>query len=760
MDLAPTVESVREICTAILVAHDVANEASSNPTTSQLGVKLMGHDRDCQEFEDRAYNQLLSIADLHNWKDVKNPFQPDSRDPSGMGPITYEKPETVGDVPKNKPPPNMAVSFSTAQTSDWDHLNVCGNQRILNQAISPSYLATHCDRIHLVLKGMEIKNYRKLSEAWKNYQKTGDLAAFIYNARRYVKVNGVMNRYLRDLRERRQVVAGLLGAAGLFVAETVLPEFKDLLGLGTGTSTSVAHLANENMAHVKYLGAEMKDISAVQGQLKKKLFVSEEIQTEYDHLVELKELTFRTYQAVFLAIEEVRTSRRLSPIWVSPGRVYSALSQLTKRVKGDRQTLLIRTQEDVWHLDTSFILFQNLTITLIVHIPVGAENTELMLYEYIPTPLEMKDVSQKKFMVRPPRTWLAVRAGTGFSHAGDVGQYLELTREKLDECKSLGDLHYCPAETVLQHSRRQSCLSALYWNLPPTVKSKCPLAPVEIPSYAVHLSGQRYIVALEEESSLLLKCQPGGLIWNKRVKGVFRIDLPDGCSLEDEARDGFHIITLVQESIAYPIYNVSVDIPALLHNESMQWALAAGKFRLNSGSPGPSVADVIDGWTFHKVSEERKKGTLERLFDNLVLALAVTCSVLLTLLVGKCIFDACMRRADKNRLQAVDQATTSASETALAARATAQAARTEATLAMRMRELEERERRLDEEERRSLVDEPLLSRRHAYPLGLPRSTSLRAMPSLRGMPGRLHTPPLRESLEPDAIPDPPAESRL
>ena len=82
----------------------------------------------------------------------------------------------------------------------------------------------------------------------------------------------------------------------------MLPEFKDLLSLGTGTSTSVAHQANEKMAHVKY---EMKDISAVQGQLKKKLFVSGEIQTEYDHLVELKELMFRTYQAVFLAIEEV-----------------------------------------------------------------------------------------------------------------------------------------------------------------------------------------------------------------------------------------------------------------------------------------------------------------------------------------------------------------------------------------------------------------------------------------------------------------------
>ena len=211
------------------------------------------------------------------------------------------------------------------------------------------------------------------------------------------------------------------------------------------------------------------------------------------------------------------------------------------------------------------------------------------------------------------------------------------------------------------------------------------------------------------------------------MKGVFKIRMRTGCSLEDEATDGFKVVSLPRSDVRFPVYNVSMNLASLVHNESMQWALKVGKYQKSSGSPGPSIADVVDSWTHHKLSEKTQRTLLETLFDNLIIALATICSIMFFCLLVKCCVDGWMRKKDQNRLSALDRSSVDASEAARAARATAQAARTEANLAVRMRDLEDRERRLDEEERRSLADEPLMHRRSAYSLGLPRSSSLRGV---------------------------------
>ena len=110
------------------------------------------------------------------------------------------------------------------------------------------------------------------------------------------------------------------------------------------------------------------------------------------------------------------------------------------------------------------------THSLIVTFPAFIKNYKqppLSLYEVatVPVPIIDKNVKANSYsQVRIEKSYIA--AGTDY--------YFQLRISELLMCKSIRHIYYCEELFVIKHKSRQSCVSAIFYNLgPATITKKC-----------------------------------------------------------------------------------------------------------------------------------------------------------------------------------------------------------------------------------------------------------------------------------------------
>ena len=120
-------------------------------------------------------------------------------------------------------------------------------------------------------------------------------------------------------------------------------------------------------------------------------------------------------------------SSKLNSTLIHPPFVNKDLTRLTQRLRKNHQDLLIADYRDLYLLDTSFVLLQNLSLDLYVHIRVGDRTSTMRLLEYVPTPILLSSHPQL-FSVEPYQIRLAV---------GDTQPtgYKELSGRDLRSCR-------------------------------------------------------------------------------------------------------------------------------------------------------------------------------------------------------------------------------------------------------------------------------------------------------------------------------------
>ena len=82
-------------------------------------------------------------------------------------------------------------------------------------------------------------------------------------------------------------------------------------------------------------------------------------------------------------LAELRSEGRASPNLIHSEDMYSELVQVRARAFEAGYELLIEKDSLIWRQDCSHILASNYTLFVYVHVPLGAVNSRLRLYEYL-----------------------------------------------------------------------------------------------------------------------------------------------------------------------------------------------------------------------------------------------------------------------------------------------------------------------------------------------------------------------------------------
>ena len=91
----------------------------------------------------------------------------------------------------------------------------------------------------------------------------------------------------------------------------------------------------------------------------------------FEQIVGLMEEVKDQYGRIYDSVETLISRKRLSTALASPPDVYRELLPIAALLKQDGLELLMEESQEVYEMDASYILFDNMTLAIYVHLPVG-----------------------------------------------------------------------------------------------------------------------------------------------------------------------------------------------------------------------------------------------------------------------------------------------------------------------------------------------------------------------------------------------------
>ena len=105
----------------------------------------------------------------------------------------------------------------------------------------------------------------------------------------------------------------------------------------------------------------------------------------------IRDLAMQQVNSLLGGLAELRSEGRASPNLIHSEDMYSysELVQVRARAYEEGYELLMERDSLIWRQDCSHILAANYTLFVNVHVPLGAVNSRLRLYEYLETPVRI-----------------------------------------------------------------------------------------------------------------------------------------------------------------------------------------------------------------------------------------------------------------------------------------------------------------------------------------------------------------------------------
>ena len=108
---------------------------------------------------------------------------------------------------------------------------------------------------------------------------------------------------------------------------------------------------------------------------------------------------------------------------------------MAARLKKEDMELLMEESQEVFEIDASYILFDNMTLAIFVHLPVGRLGESMRLYRFLPTPFRFENRTNL-FMMDPNRELLA-------SSESEKERQVELSATDFEWCEHIRSTFYC-----------------------------------------------------------------------------------------------------------------------------------------------------------------------------------------------------------------------------------------------------------------------------------------------------------------------------
>ena len=212
-------------------------------------------------------------------------------------------------------------------------------------------------------------------------------------------------------------------------------------------------------------------------------------------------------------------NKRLSVNLLTPETLKQVFQHLEDQAEKQGLELLITQPLDLFQINTSY-LHSNKTITLILHVPMVAEDNKLNLLQFIPFPLSQSLGANTTVTPKVDKDLIAV---------GKHHQYKILGQTNLAACTKLGQNFLCKGRSVLRTDIKDSCLGSLYMHhLPGTLKN-CHFELGETKEHVFQTGPSQWLVSAPQTFSSVMQCEKShDTIF---IKPISSITVNPGCKL-------------------------------------------------------------------------------------------------------------------------------------------------------------------------------------------------------------------------------------
>ena len=100
----------------------------------------------------------------------------------------------------------------------------------------------------------------------------------------------------------------------------------------------------------------------------------------YERVVSYLEEIKEQYRKIHRCLATLVATKRLSTAIVSPPEVYQKLTAIAQELRGEGMELLMEEKQEVYEMEASYVLFENMTLAIFVHLPVRKLGEEKKLY--------------------------------------------------------------------------------------------------------------------------------------------------------------------------------------------------------------------------------------------------------------------------------------------------------------------------------------------------------------------------------------------
>ena len=460
-------------------------------------------------------------------------------------------------------------------------------------------------------------------DSWRRYLATGELTPIR---------KSYYNAWTRGYRNARQVLmAGLAATAGVMFSSIAT----DVLGwLGfkreDGSSAEEIQRVNENSHHEVEIANHLGRLEWTTRELKSEEVKMMEVEALMQHVMSLQ-ATVDGYMRKVRRVEEglsvLLHTGNLSPALVDAHQLYAAVRDLETSAGKRNELLLLENYSDLWKAEVSYFLMKDLTMMLVLHVPVGRSDSQSQLYRYVPTPMEMVagNVSHK-FLVTPPDHVLSVNPRTQVK--------MELTDNDLLACPKVAPhARYCPRWGYQYKMDQHSCLMALFAGKAGPAAKLCPVTEFPEKPFVAQINLRQYYVYSPGTVVGRVSCEgkSGGKV--EHLTGLQVVTLRPECRMDSEEFSLEPMVEFGEKTEG--VQAVSLQFNDSHMGDAMNWAVEGGHLRNLADNNAPTLAEMSVRWRHDDLKIRQHWSLLHWL---VVVSISVA-AVSFTLWCLKCIYD-------------------------------------------------------------------------------------------------------------------------
>ena len=332
---------------------------------------------------------------------------------------------------------------------------------------------------------------------------------------------------LLSTRDKRQflIIGGLLLAAGVIAGMAWLYNHASLLSMSFGSWTNPATIRVLNN-HEKRLNIDEQDIATLKESVQKLIDAENKMEEDIHEL----QLLHRTeglleklqweFHTLAQGLEKLRNGQ-LSSFLIKPQALQIILKQFRERLNVIGAHTILSDLNEIYMCDTSYLVFNNLTIRAFVHVPIYKPDSLMTIYKYQGLPTK---VGSKLLTYLPEFKFLAVN--------NLKNKFRPMTWEMLNECKQLKHIRYCKSENYYHLENHKSCIRSLYAGKEHEIVSYCQVKIGPIQDQMVRLNFETLLLFHSSAKRAKITCPMSKPPQDEiTFSGFKRIRLFPGCRL-------------------------------------------------------------------------------------------------------------------------------------------------------------------------------------------------------------------------------------